>query len=171
MPIKKISYLLLGILLFTSIAGKAQMGMSFMSGSGNIVTTPSITVNGNAKCLTVGGAASVLNIAHNGTGLFGAGCKEGVPAADTASFSLSLNVYPNPTRGATMLKATGDFDASLSCMVKVVAMDGKVMFGQMVPMANVKAGFMINGHAWAAGNYTVVIELMNKRYSLRLIKL
>lgn len=147
------------------------MGMSFMSGGGNVIATPSITVNGVAKCLTVGGTATMLNIAFNGTGVFGSGCKEGAPVADTAAFSLSLNVYPNPTRGAAMLKATGDFDASLSCLVKVVAMDGKVMMGQMVPMSVVKGGFMINGNSWAAGNYTVVVELMNKRYSLRLIKL
>lgn len=149
----------------------SSIGTSFLSGNGGIVTTPVVFVSGSAKCLVVGGSASALNIANNGTGLFGSGCTEKPPVADTTAFSLSLNVYPNPTRGSTKLKATGDFDEKLSCLVKVIAMDGKVLFGQMVPMKEVKKGYMINGNAWAAASYTVVVELMNKRYSLRLIKL
>ena len=174
MPIKKLTYFIILALVLTCTAGKAQfstMGISFLSGNGGIVTTPSIKATGTGTCLVVGGSAAALNVANNGTGIFGSACKENTPVADTTTFSLSLSVYPNPTRGSTMLKASGDFDQNLSCMVKVVAMDGKVMLGQMVPMSNVKAGFMINGNAWAAGNYTVVVELMNKRYSLRLIKL
>ncbi len=160
--------------MLSCFAGKAQvavMGTSFLSGNGGIVTTPTVLVSGSGKCLVVGGSASALDIANNGTGLFGSACSEKPPVADTTTFSLSLNVYPNPTRGSTMLKATGDFDEKLSCLVKVIAMDGKILFGQMVPMKDVKKGYMINGNAWAAGNYTVMVELMNKRYSLRLIKL
>jgi hypothetical protein len=173
MPIKKLTYFML-LLIFTCTVGKAQvssMGTSFLSGNGGIITTPTMPVSGSAKCLSVGGYASALNIANNGTGLFGSGCTEKPPVADTTTFSLSLNVYPNPTRGSTILKATGDFDEKLSCLVKVIAMDGKILLGQMVPMKDVKKGYMINGNAWAAGNYTVMVELMNKRYSLRLIKL
>lgn len=173
MPIKKLTYFIL-FLVLACTTGRAQvssMGTSFLSGNGGIVTTPSILVAGTGKCLVVSGSAGVLGIANNGTGLFGAACTEKTPTADTTTFSLSLNMYPNPTRGSTMLKATGDFDEKLSCLVKVVTMEGKVLLGQMVPMGVVKAGFMINGNAWASGTYVVVVELMNKRYSLKLQKL
>lgn len=174
MQIKKVSYLLLTFLLVT-LAGKAQLSAfgfsSIGSTNGAIVSTNPVLVAGSAKCLAVSGGAAPLNIANNGTGLFGSGCVETAPAADTTSFSLSLNVYPNPTRGAAIIKASGSFDQNLASLVRVIAVDGKVMFNQMVPMSSIKAGYTINASSYAAGNYNVVIELMNKRYTLRLIKL
>jgi hypothetical protein len=170
MPIKKLTYIIL-FMVFACTAGKAQMSISFLSTNSGIISTPSANIGGSSKCLVIGGSAATLNIANNGTGAFDPTCQEKPPVADTMRFSLSLNVYPNPTRGSTMLKATGEFDQNLSCIVKVVAMDGKVLLGQSVPMSKIKAGFMINGNNWAAGDYTVVVELMNKRYTLRLIKI
>ncbi len=158
-------------MVFACTSGKAQMSISFLSTNSGIISTPSVNISGSSKCLVIGGSAASLNIANNGTGAFDPSCKEKPPVADTMRFSLSLNVYPNPTRGSTMLKASGEFDQNLSCIVKVVAMDGKVLLGQSVPMSKIKAGFMINGNSWAAGDYTVVVELMNKRYTLRLIKI
>jgi len=153
------------------VSGKAQMSISFLSTNSGIVSTPSVNISGSSKCLVIGGSAATLNIANNGTGAFDPTCQEKPPVADTTRFSLSLTVYPNPTRGSTMLKAAGEFDQSLSCLVKVIAIDGKVMLGQMVPMNKVKAGYMIDASHWAQGTYTVVVELMNKRYTLRLIKI
>ncbi|MBW0176346.1 T9SS type A sorting domain-containing protein [Sediminibacterium sp.] len=159
------------VLVLACTSGKAQMSISFLSSNSGIVSTPSVNISGSAKCLSIGGSATSLTIANNGTGLFQAACQEKPPVADTTRFSLSLNVYPNPTRGSTMLKAAGDFDQNLFCQVKVVALDGKVILGQNVAMSKIKAGYMINGNAWAAGVYVVIVEFMNKRYSLQLSKL
>ena len=166
---KKLTYII--VFLVLACAGKAQMSISFLGTNSGIIATPSVNISGSGKCLSIGGSASALNIANNGTGLFQAACQEKPPVADTMRFSLSLNVYPNPTRGSAMLKAAGEFDQNLQCLVKVMAMDGKVMLGQMVPMSKVKAGYMINANSWAAGIYVVTVELMNKRYSLQLSKL
>lgn len=147
------------------------MSISFIGTNGGIVATPSVNVSGSSKCLVIGGAAAALNIAHNGTGLFNPNCEEKPPLADTMRLSMSLNVYPNPTRGSAMLSATGTFDQNLSCLIKVVDLNGKVMLGEMVPMSKLKAGHKINANSWAAATYVVIVELMNKRYSLRLSKL
>lgn len=159
------------VLVLACTTGKAQMSISFLSTNSGIISTPFVNIGGSAKCLTIGGSAAALGIANNGTGLFQTACQEKPPVADTMRFSLSVSVYPNPTRGSAMLKASGDFDQNLSCMVKVVAMDGKVLLGQMVPMSQIKSGYQINGNAWAAGSYVVMVEFMNKRYSLQLSKL
>ncbi|TDO23372.1 putative secreted protein (Por secretion system target) [Sediminibacterium goheungense] len=147
------------------------MSISFLSTNSGIISTPFVNIGGSAKCLSIGGSAAALGIANNGTGLFQAACQEKPPVADTTAFSLSLNVYPNPTRGSAMLRASGEFDANLFCIVRVVAMDGKVILGERVAMSKIKAGYQINGNAWAAGKYAVTVELMNKRYSLLLSKL
>ena len=152
-------------------AGKAQMTISFLGTNSGIISTPSVNISGSGKCLAIGGSAAALNIANNGTGIFQAACQEKPPVADTMRFSLSLNVYPNPTRGSTMLKASGEFDQNLFCQVKVIAMDGKVLLGQNVAMSKIKAGYMIDASSWAQATYTVVVEVMNKRYTLRLIKI
>lgn len=170
MPIKKLTYIIL-VLVLACVSGKAQMSISFIGTNSGIIATPSVNISGSGKCLAIGGSAAALNIANNGTGVFQAACQEKPPVADTIRFSLSLNVYPNPTRGATKLIASGEFDQNLSCIVKVVAMDGKVLLGQSVPMSKIKAGYVIDASHWAQATYTVVVELMNKRYTLRLIKI
>jgi len=167
---KKLLYIIFFMVL-ACVSGKAQMTISFLSTNSGVISTPSVNISGSGKCLAIGGSAAALGIANNGTGVFQAACQEKPPVADTMRFSLSLNMYPNPTRGSTMLKAAGDFDQNLHCQVKVVAMDGKVMLGQNVPMSKIKAGYMINGNGWAAGVYVVIVEVMNKRYSLQLSKL
>lgn len=159
------------VLVLACTTGKAQMSISFLSTNSGIITTPFVNIGGSAKCLSVGGSAAALGIANNGTGLFQTACQEKPPVADTTTFSLSLNVYPNPTRGSAMLRASGEFDQNLFCIVRVVAMDGKVLLGERVAMSKVKTGYQINGNSWAAGAYVVTVELMNKRYSLRLSKL
>lgn len=158
-------------MVLACVSGKAQMNISFLSSNSGIISTPFVNVTGSGKCLSIGGSAAALGIANNGTGIFQAACQEKPPVADTMRFSLSLSVYPNPTRGSAMLKASGEFDQGLSCIVRVIAMDGKVMSGESVPMSKIKAGYQINGNAWAAGKYVVVVDLMNKRYSLQLSKL
>ena len=159
------------VLVLACTTGKAQMSISFLSTNSGIISTPFVNIGGSAKCLSIGGSAAALGIANNGTGLFQAGCQEKPPVADTIAFSLSLSVYPNPTRGSALLKASGDFDANLFCQVKVIAMDGKVLLGQNVAMSKIKAGYSIDASYLAQGTYTVVVELMNKRYTLRLIKI
>lgn len=170
MPIKKLTYIIV-FLVLACVSGKAQMSISFLSTNSGIISTPSANIGGSSKCLVIGGSASTLNIANNGTGAFDPTCQEKPPVADTMRFSLSLNVYPNPTRGSTMLKASGEFDQNLFCQVKVITLEGKVLLGQNVAMSKIKAGYMIDASHWAQGTYTVVVELMNKRYALRLIKI
>lgn len=159
------------VLVLACTSGKAQMNICFLSSNSGIISTPFVNITGSGKCLSIGGSAAALGIANNGTGIFQAACQEKPPVADTIRFSLSLNVYPNPTSGSAMMKATGEFDQSLSCIVKVITMDGKVMSGERVPMSKIKAGYIINGNAWAAGKYVITVELVNKRYSLQLSKL
>jgi hypothetical protein len=171
MPIKKLAYIIVALMVLASVSGKAQMSISFLSSNGGIISTPSMNLGGTSKCLVIGGSAASLNVANNGTGAFDQSCKEKPPVADTMKFSLSLNMYPNPTRGSTTLKASGDFDENLFCVVKVIALDGKILFGERIQMSKIKAGFKINGDRWAAGTYVVTVELMNKRYSLQLSKL
>jgi hypothetical protein len=160
-------------MLLASYASMAQLMTSFSSSAiggmnGSVAVSVPILMNGKGKCLAVSNGISTLNIAENGNGIFGNSCKETVPAAP---FSLSLTVYPNPTRGMSLLKCQGSFDADLSCLVKVVAMDGKIVLNKVTPMTSIQSGLMINISEQVAGNYTVIIEVMNRRYNLRLIKL
>ncbi len=172
MRLNKGTYLLFFMLLASS-SGMAQLMTSFSFSAiggmnGSVAVSVPILMDGKGNCLTVSNGVSTLNIAENGNGVFGNSCKEIAPVAP---FSLSLTVYPNPTRGMSLLKCQGSFDASLSCLVKVVAMDGKIIMNQVAAMNSIKSGLMINMSEQVAGNYTVILEVMNRRYNLRLIKL
>jgi hypothetical protein len=114
---------------------------------------------------------SALRIATNASGSFGAGCVETPPVATPVEFSVSLSLYPNPTRGMTTIKATGgQFDASLSCQIRIMSVDGKIMVNKMVPMNEMKSGFVFDASAFAVGTYVAIIEFMNQRYPLKFIK-
>ncbi len=170
MLIKKLTYIIF-FLVLACTSGGAQMSISFIGTNSGIISTPSVNTSGSSKCMVIGGSVMALNIANNGTGVFDISCQEKPPVADTARFALLLNVYPNPTNGSAMLKVTGDFDQNLFCQVKVVSMNGKMMLGQSVPMSKIKTGYQINGSGWAAGMYIVMVEFMNKRFSLQLTRL
>jgi hypothetical protein len=171
------TYLLI-IMLLACSAGMAQMTMSFRitpivssnSGMTSSGSTP-IIMEGSSKCVIMASGLSSMAIANNGKGEFGAACKEVAPVANIRAVSISLNVYPNPTSGMTTLKCEGEFDANLSCQVRVMSIEGKMMMSQMVPMNDVKAGYMINASAYAAGTYVIIMDFMNQQYNKKFIKL
>ncbi|WP_078831785.1 T9SS type A sorting domain-containing protein [Sediminibacterium ginsengisoli] len=163
------------VLLLLTIAGKSQLLTSFSFGSmgmsDNTVTASggaAIVFDGKGKCVSVLSGVNTLMTSEIKSGVFGESCREIPPVA---AVDLSLTVYPNPTKGMSILQCKGTIDESLSCLVRVISADGKTVLNQMVSVTALKAGFMINLNAHAAGTYTVMAELMNKRYSLRLIKL
>lgn len=177
MRFNKGTYLLV-VALLISLAGKSQLMTSFAfsamgGGSNGIMGLSSpIMLDGKAPCLTVTNGVKLMSIAENGTGAFAASCKETAPVAPSpAAISLSLTVYPNPTKGMSILKCQGSFDAGLSCKIQVVGMDGRVLLSRVAAVTAVQAGLMIDMSAQAPGTYSVIVELMNQRYSLRLIKL
>jgi len=176
MRINKGTYLII-IMLLACTTGMAQMSapfsMSPIATTGAIVSNGGspIVMNGAGKCLNVSSGLSTLAAASNGgKGVFGASCVETAPVAAIISIT-SLNVYPNPTHNTSILKIDGHFDANLSCQVRIVGMDGRVMMNQMVPMKEVQAGYTINAGSYAAGTYVVSVDFMNQNYSRKLIKL
>lgn len=177
MRFNKVTYLLI-IMLLACTAGMAQMTMSFrftpIVGAASGITTSGsnpIIMQGSGKCVTLSSGLSAMNIANNGNGEFGAACKEVAPVANVLAVSVSLKVYPNPTSGMTTLKCEGQFDANLSCQVRIMSMEGKMMMSQMVSMKEVQTGYVINASSYAAGSYVIIMDFMNQRYNLKLIKL
>ncbi len=176
MHFKKRIYILL-VLLLTCSAGMAQLTTAFSfsaissAGANMGVSTP-ILFDAQSKCLSVSNGVSLLSVANNGSGLFNTACKEVPPTAPPpAAISLSLTVYPNPTRGMSLLKCKGSFDPSLSCTVRVIGLDGRMIMNQVVSMVTLQTGWMIDLSSYAAGTYSVNVELMRQQYSLKLVKL
>jgi hypothetical protein len=164
------------VLLATCTAGMSQRfsPLSFSpiasSSAAGTVTSGPFVLAGKGKCFTASSGLAVLGIANNVDGEFGKGCEEKPPVADVVNFELSLRLYPNPATGPVTLKCEGNFDENLSCQIRVISMDGRTMMSQMVPMKEVKAGYMFNTATYAAGTYGVVIDFMNHRYNVKLIK-
>lgn len=176
MHFKKRTYILLALLL-TCSAGMAQLTTTFSfssigsAGANMGVSTP-ILVDAQSKCLSVSNGVGLLSVANNAGGLFNTACKEVPPTVPPpAAISFSLTVYPNPTRGMSLLKCKGDFDASLSCTVRVIGLDGRMVLNQVVPMVTLQTGWMIDLSNYASGTYTVNVELMRQQHSLKLVKL
>lgn len=164
------------IALIACVAGRAQVFSTLTfspiaSSKGTTITSSPFVNGGKGSCVTVTTGMAALTIAGNGKGEFGVGCKETPPVATVATFSVSLNVYPNPTNGPATIKCDGQFDENLSCQIRIVGIDGRMMMSQMVPMKDVKAGYKINVAAYAAGTYAVLVDFMNQRYSVKLIKI
>ena len=131
-----------------------------------------ISSEGNSKCLSVAvGGIRSLEVKMNAKGKFGASCEEVAPVATPLITLTDLNLYPNPTHGKSLLKCTGQFDANLSCLVRVISMDGKMMISKMVPMKELTIGFTIDASSYAVGTYAVTIDFMNQHESRKLIKL
>lgn len=177
MHIKKGTYLFI-MLLLACTTGMAQATFSispFAMSAGSITATGGspFVGDGKGKCLNVSSGLSTLSQANNAKGAFGASCIETPPVANVSvSVSLSsINVYPNPTHTTSMLKCEGQFDANLSCQVRIVSMEGRVMMNQMVPMKEVQAGYTLNVGSYAAGTYVVSIDFMSQHYTKKLIKL
>jgi hypothetical protein len=162
------------IVMLASVAGKAQMGMfsPMASSAGGYTTTASpFIVDGKGKCLVAGSGLTALRVATHSKGSFGAGCVETPPVATPTEFSVSLGLYPNPTRGMTTIKAVGgQFDPSLSCQIRIMSVDGKIMLNKMVPMSEMKTGFVFDASAFAVGTYVAIIEFMNQRFPVKFIR-
>lgn len=161
------------MMLLACVSGKAQMFFSPMASSSNAFTATSspFIVEGQGKCLVSGSGLSALRFATtNASGSFGAGCVETPPVATVPEFSVSLNLFPNPTKGMTTIKAAGQFDASLSCQIRIMSVDGKVVLNRMVPMNELKTGFVFDASGFATGTYVAVIEFMNQRFPVKFIK-
>jgi hypothetical protein len=177
MRIKKGTYLFIALLLaFTT--GMAQMSMPFsmapIASSGGVLTSSGgnpIVMDGKGKCLSVTSGLRTLEVTANNSGIFGASCAETPPVATVLVELTNINLYPNPTHSTSILKVEGQFDANLSCQIKVFSIEGRMMFSQMVPMKEVKVGYTINAGAYAAGNYVVSIDFMDQHYTRKLIKL
>jgi hypothetical protein len=161
------------IMLLACSTGMAQM-FSFTpiaSSTGATMTSSPMISSGKGACVTSSTGIAALRIATNGKGEFGAGCKEVPPVATVADFSLSLNVFPNPTSNMATIRCEGQFDANLSCQVRIMSIDGRMMMSQMVSMKDVKAGYTVNVASYAAGTYVIVVDFMSQRYNMKLIKI
>jgi hypothetical protein len=176
MRINKGPYLLI-ILLLACTTGMAQMtapfSMSPIASSNSISSSNGgspIVMSGSGKCLTVSSGLNALNMSNSSRGTFGASCEEKPPTAVLLSIT-SLKVFPNPTHSTSILKCEGNFDADLSCQVRIVGMDGKVVMNQMVPMKELVTGYTINASAYPVGTYVVSVDFMTQQYALKLIKL
>jgi len=175
MRINKGTYLII-IMLLACATGMAQMSftaspIAFSNAGVSASGGNLIIIDGKGKCLSVASGLSTLTIINNNKGNFGAACLETPPVANIANVSVHLNLYPNPTNGPATLKCDGQFDANLSCQVRIMSMEGKMMMSQVVPMKDVQAGYMINAGAYAAGTYVVTLDFMNQRYNTKMIKL
>ncbi len=177
MAINKGKYLLV-ILVLAFTTGRAQMSAPF-SMSPIATSTGAITSNGGSpivmsgkgQCLVVSSGLGTMTSSTNGHGVFGEGCVEKAPVATVLVSLTSLNVYPNPTHGISILKCEGEFDANLSGRVTVIGFDGRTMMSAVVPMKEIQGGYQINASAYAAGTYVISVDFMNKHYALKLIKL
>ncbi len=174
MGFNKRTYHFIIILMLASFTGTAQMSFSpiaFSTGSVSATGGTPILSSGKGNCLTVSSGMATLATIYNNKGEFGTGCKEVPPVANLVNVSVSLKLYPNPTNGPATLKCEGQFDENLSCQIRIIHMSGRVMMSQMVPMKDVKAGFLLNAGSYAAGTYIVTMDFMNQHYNMKLIKL
>lgn len=177
MAINKGKYLLI-ILMLAFTTGIAQMSVPF-SMSPIATSTAALTSNGGSpivmtgsgKCLVVSSGLGTMMTSTNGKGVFGAGCIEKAPEATILVSLTSINVYPNPTHGMSILKCEGKFDANLSGRVTIMGFDGRTMLSQVIPMKEIQAGYQINAAAFAAGTYVISLDVMNQHYTVKLIKL
>lgn len=180
MRINKGTYLFIALMLaFTT--GMAQMSMPFsmspiasVGGNGKTITSNGgnpIMMDGKGKCLSVTSGLRSLEVAANNSGAFGASCLETPPVASVLVEVTNINLYPNPTHSTSILKVDGQFDANLSCQIRIFSIDGKPMFSQMVPLKEVKAGYTLNVAAYAAGTYVVSLDFTDQHYTRKLIKL
>lgn len=177
MATKKATYLFI-VCLLAGFTGMAQIAvpfsMSSIATSSTAITSnggSAIVLTGKGACLTVSSGLSIMGIANNGKGTFGASCVEKTPVASVLVELTDIRLYPNPTHDISILKCQGVFDANLSCQIMVTGMDGKTLFSRIVPMKEVQAGFQINAASYAQGTYVVSIDFMNQQYTKKLIKL
>lgn len=175
MHIKKGTYLFI-MLMLACVTGMAQATYSispFAMSAGSVTATGGspFVGDGKGKCLNVSSGLSPLLQATNAKGVFGAACVENPPVATVLVSLTSLKVYPNPTHTTSILKCEGQFDANLSCQVRILSMEGKPMMSQMVPMKELQAGYTLNVASYAAGTYVVSVDFMSQHYNLKLIKL
>jgi len=175
MHIKKGTYLFI-MLMLACVTGMAQATYSispFAMSAGAVTATGGspFVGDGKGKCLNVSSGLSTLSQATNAKGVFGAACVETAPVATVLVSLTSLKVYPNPTHTTSILKCEGQFDANLSCQVRILSMEGKPMMSQMVPMKELQAGYTLNVASYAAGTYVVSVDFMSQHYNLKLIKL
>lgn len=177
MRINKGTYMVVALLL-SCFAVKAQSSavpytispIVIANGSTTMIGGTVALIDGGSKCLSVASGLRALDVTANNGGVFGASCAEVAPAGDMLSVT-SMNVYPNPTRSLTKLKCDGNFDANLSGQVRIISMDGKVVMSKMVPMQELKSGYVIDASSFASGTYVVSVDFKNKHYTTKLIKI
>ncbi len=165
-------------MLFACATGMAQTATPFImtpiaitSGTTSMVGGSPIVFDGSGKCLIVStGGLRGFETRMNSNGKFGASCEEVAPVATPLISLTSLNVYPNPAHTLTTLKCEGQFDVNLSALIRVISMDGKIMMNKMVPMKEVKAGYVIDASSYAVGTYAVTLDFMNQHGATKLIK-
>ncbi|MBV5349224.1 T9SS type A sorting domain-containing protein [bacterium] len=175
MHIKKGTYLFI-MLMLACVTGMAQATYSispFAMSAGAVTATGGspFVGDGKGKCLNVSSGLSTLSQSTNAKGAFGAACVETAPVATVLVSLTSLKVYPNPTHTTSILKCEGQFDANLSCQVRILSIEGRPMMSQMVPMKELQAGYTLNVASYAAGTYVVSVDFMSQHYNLKLIKL
>ncbi|TAJ54641.1 MAG: T9SS type A sorting domain-containing protein [Chitinophagaceae bacterium] len=175
MHIKKGTYFFIMLMLacFTGMAQATYSISPFAMSAGAVTATGGspFVGDGKGKCLNVASGLSTLSQATNAKGVFAAACVETAPVATVLVSLTSLKVYPNPTHTTSILKCEGQFDANLSCQVRILSMEGKPMMSQMVPMKELQAGYTLNVASYAAGTYVVSVDFMSQHYNLKLIKL
>ena len=162
------------IFLSAFCISKAQIVSSYnfspIMGSGWSILNggSSVELNGYLKCLQVATGLDIFSTPAKPNGVFGAFCNEIAPVAIITS---DLLVYPNPTRGVSILKCLGQFDSGLSGQLRITNTEGRILFSQVIAMSSLQAGFTINVSNYPNGIYMITIDIMTGHTSTKLIKL
>jgi len=171
MRIKQAFFCVLVLLCIACKSMYAQIAFSFLTKNQGVISTPSVNVAGNVKCVLLSGSAATLNIANNGRGLFKEACEE-LPALGAMKIvSISLNLFPNPVRNDAVLKAIGVFDSAIPCLIKLISRDGKNLFVESRTLRDLQTGYKIQATRLSPGTYFVVLEVLDQKYVLQFARL
>ena len=162
------------LFLLAANTGRAQIisaySFSPIMGSGSSMMNGgySVELSGYLKCIQVTTGLNIFSIPDKNNGSFGSCCI--VPAA-IAIVTNNLLVYPNPTRGISIVKGVGKFEAGVSGQLRIMNADGRIMLTQVVDMISLQVGFAVNLTNYPTGLYLITITTSSGQASSKLIKL
>jgi len=165
---------LLVFLLLMATAGSAQIHTSFSFGTignstGTLLTSSggAILIKGRSTCLKLE-SGLVTMAPDSALGIFSTLCEEKPPPGIAST--IELTVYPNPTNGASWLKAVGYIDPNMEATVRVITLSGNVVLERKVSSSSFQGGYLINLASNPSGAYIVSLDMGSKHYEYKLIK-